>query len=185
MTQATQAATEEVRKAPQPRTRQIALPAVAPADNETIKWIVRDLLATNGPRTHMLTDSHGRNHNFTFASASAEVEIPMVMASKLVGNDGFEVRNQRGEVMRIINSLDDVRNNLAPDECVAKFDELTQDALIARANVIRTEHGILPLFSKKDAKDDIISFLLEVSFGSNQGDESFGDDDFEEEESVG
>lgn len=138
-----------------PMRRQETLP------EDKIMYRVRDLLATAGPRTHEFLDRRGVRQKFTFKDDTDYVDVPMSIATKVIGNEGFEVLNQRGMVLRAVRSADTGQQKgiiLAHDEIVAKYDELTTDALIERA----VAAGFKPE-GDDTTRDQLIDFLIETS----------------------
>lgn len=114
---------------------------------------VRDTLATRGMRAHELVDSAGKKKVFTFLDSTTPVEVPTDMAIELIKIEGFAVsKTPDGEPLRPAgretNGL-----ALASDEIVAKFHELTHDALLHRCNSLDAN------FNKNTSKNTMIAFL--------------------------
>lgn len=160
MSQAAAVKSDDTIKPTTPAVRNVAVPLAPQAPEDAILYKVRDLLAYNGPRVHELPDSRGIVRKYAFANSESFVEIPMPIAAKLIGNDGFQVLNERGHEMRV-QKLEGEGNNkgviLAYDEVVAKYDELTLDALKAR---VERAGGKIQQGARKD---DLVSFLIEAS----------------------
>lgn len=150
-------------------TRYVPVSTGKAQPEDSLMWKVRDLLATAGPRTHLLNDRHNTPQRYTFPDDQTYVDAPMstVMRNKLVENDGFEVRNQNGAVMRAVRSVDHAGQKgivLAHDELVVKYEELITDALVTRA----AKAGFVPVKDQDITRDDLINFLIERSIlGAN------------------
>lgn len=170
-------ATEPV-KAPTSRTIAVK-PKELPPEMATM-YKVRDKLATHGPRVHELVDARGMIQKLVFPSSDVFIDVPMPLAAKLIGNDGFQVLNERDHEMRVQKIEMEGANTgvfLSYDEIVAKYEELTHEALLTRA----TKAG--GKFTGKNKKEEIISYLIEVSLdGADRIAQAEGDEDFDLEE---
>lgn len=145
---------------PAPAVRNVAVAPPKPTKEDGIMYKVRDLLAYVAPRVHELLDGRDIPRKFTFPNAETFIDMPMSMAAKLIGNEGFQVLNERGHEMRVQKIEGSGPNNgvlLAYDEVVAKYSELTVEALQER---VKAAGGTIKLGAKKD---DLISFLIEAS----------------------
>jgi len=102
----------------------------------------------------------GRIVSYGF-EANKGTEMLEAHARKFVPNDSFEVTDDTGRIVTasipVLKGFSADRESiLEDDECVAKFDELTVDALYERAAPLPGGEKI-----KKNAKkDDLIDFLL-------------------------
>lgn len=119
---------------------------------------VRDLNAIDAPRTHDLTDQDGRVTAYTFHPRQ-HTAVPLTVATRwLVGNNGFEVLGPDGQVLKLVQQPQDAAGGrglvLRPDQVIASLDELTQDALIARAAAKGGK------FTKASGKKAVVEFLL-------------------------
>lgn len=120
---------------------------------------VFDLTATEagGPRTHeIVVDKRRVSYKF---SVNAPIEMPESHARKFLPIESFAVCDM--DEARIFPTVplnkgvvDKIA--LADNECVARLEELTIDALVARANVLPGGERI----SKNYGKDEVITFLL-------------------------
>ena len=151
---------DEPLKPQPPAMRNVAVPIAPPSAEDTIMYKVRDLLAYNGARVHELLDSRGITRKYAFANSDTFIEIPMPIAARLIGNEGFQVLNERGHEMRV-QKIEGQGNNkgviLAYDEVVAKYDELTVESLKSR---VERAGGKIQQGARKD---DLVSFLIEAS----------------------
>jgi hypothetical protein len=159
--------------APKPRGA-VALPPSAKTPEDTVIFKVRDVLATNGPRTHELLDSRGIVHKYVFPNDRDSIDIPMSMAASLIGNEGFIVQNQEGRELRAVRRETQGANRgviLSFDETVAKYEELTQDALLARCKKLKLS------VNKSTPKPELISVLMEASLILEEQDAASDDSD--------
>lgn len=162
--------------------RHVAVRASAPTPEDSVMYQVRDLLATNGARVHELVDRRGLKQRYTFKDDQQYVQIPMSQASRLIGNDGFEVLNNRGLQLRVVKGVTGQAKGvtLSHDEVVAKYDELTTDALVARATVL----GFLPEDGQEVTRDVLIDFLIERSILEAEGTEVVGKKKADDEDAI-
>lgn len=115
----------------------------------------------NQKRMHNLEDV-----NYIFEPGKA-TPVPMAVAVKyLVGNPGFQVHDADGNIIREVRSEEATLPGSAPvalkaDECIARYEELTANALRDRAEKIAgfDESGA-------DKKEDIIAFLVAKAAGA-------------------
>lgn len=114
---------------------------------------VKDTLATRGPRSHELVDSAGKKRIFTFVDSETPVEVPTDMAIELIKIDGFAVsKTIDGEPLRPAGR-ETSGLALAPDETVAKYSELTREALLHRCNALGAN------FNLQTNKNTLVAFL--------------------------
>lgn len=134
---------------------------------------VQDRMATEGPRTHTLLDSKGKTHIFTFPDHGAQLAIPsdVVTSSRLIQNDGFIVRKEKDGVELKARAQNEEQAVLQADECVARFDELTQKALLQRC----LNRGAN--FHIHTTKDTMITYLMGATVDDLDDDEDGFDDD--------
>lgn len=178
MTQAAQK-NEDLIRNPAPTVRAVAVPKPKAEPEMSIMYRVRDKLAYAGPRTHELYDSRGILQKFTFKDDQTWIEMAMPLAAKLIPIDGFEVQNERGYVMRAEQITPDSAKQgviLAFDEVVAKYDELTRDALQYRANKLGGS------FKGNSPKEEMISFLIEKALTGSTLPDLDAEEDLEIEE---
>lgn len=116
---------------------------------------VVDLTATQGPRRHEIVQD-GRSHVYVFESADQPVAMPRAHALTLVGNAGFAVHEPSGQRLHTRPAAAGPLV-LRPDEVVARLEELTVDALLARAQALAGGGR----FKRAGARrDDLIAFLI-------------------------
>lgn len=117
---------------------------------------------------HSATEEYPvRSHDLLIGGHVKTVEfkygIPTVLdfavGAKFMGKDGFTVTDTDGlDVDMPAVATDNVSAQLAKDECVAKFSELSFSALKLRA--AQQVDGEVFLEAEEDAREDIISFLI-------------------------
>lgn len=130
---------------------------------------VTDVLATAGPRTHTLLDAKGRSHIYTFADSREQRPVPseIVISSRLIQNDGFIVRKVKDGAVLKPRYENEETAVLQADETVARYDELSHQALLTRCkNRGRTA------YNKATKRDEMITFLM----GAEDSDDN---DDYE------
>jgi len=130
---------------------------------------VRDLNAPVGVKrvhtivTEMRDGEVYSTHNYPLGS-DEPVTMPMEHALKLLHDPAFEVKNAAGERLKPVKKRDPHdRAELTEDETVAQWDELSQQALYARAKVyagseglkVNTEKVVLIAFLKAAAKRNV------------------------------
>lgn len=124
-------------------------------------YLVRDMNAKGKPRTHEVPLGDGSFRSFTFPDESTGLPIPIAAAIKLARIPGFEVKNRDGIVItgQQIEEEDATGDfvTLSADQTIAKFSELTQDALLLRA-IDCGEPG--RVFKKNSSRDSLIEFLI-------------------------
>lgn len=132
---------------------------------------VSDILADRAgvSRTHTLLDATGAAHDFTFV-AGQRTAVPFGMAFGLVANPGFAVYDDKSG-RRI--KADPARSAMAkldlkPDETVANLEELTREALLARARRLPGGETLAP----GTAKHDVVLFVMA---GGVQAERDIGD----------
>lgn len=129
--------------------------AIPPVQLDTEKGLqVFDRLATNGARTHDLADGNGVIAQYKFPDAQTACLVPMSAAIKLVGVDGFDVVDDEGNVWKADKERKE-EFTMKSDETVAKYHELTAQALKERAQQIN-----LPPQVVNGRKEDIIIHLV-------------------------
>lgn len=138
------------------QTKTTAPAANSPEEAKVFKWKVVDTLATRGARTHEFI-VNGKSKLFTFPDQVTPVEVDMDIALRFLQVDTFAVFDHTGK--EIVNKAvagdnDEDSQYLQVDECVAKYTELTHEALLFRA---KQAGGA---FNKSSAKDDLISYLI-------------------------
>lgn len=142
-----------------------------------------DLLATKGNRVHEFLEN-GRLIKKNFPDNQTQVEITMDTALKLAGNDGFLVRDPDGNEIKADTGVTVGSGpKLDIDECIARFDELTRDALLERAKEAGGQ------FNTKSTKGDVIEFLIEATHGEEAlkeyaESEILDDDDYEDDDEL-
>lgn len=120
---------------------------------------VRDNLAYAGPRTHDLVDSVGKMIRVTFESPDDEKALATDVAVRLISIDGFHVsREAGGPALRPVK-LESVQRGLNPDETIAKYTELSNEALLHRSRVRGAE------FKVGATRNEMIAFLMGGSIG--------------------
>lgn len=138
--------------------------------DEEVMYMVRDLNAKSGERVHELMDPRTKRVSpYRFQNQWDGVQVPMAIALGLVGNPGFDVKDAKGRTLQPSRTDGNDNNSgviLRAHEVIATMDELTHEALIARANVITAKMGE-GKFTKAVKKEEVISFLL-VNNGSSE-----------------
>lgn len=124
-------------------------------------FMVRDLLATQGSRTHELVDYEDStvSKRFNFAGKDVPIKVPFKFAMCLLGKEGFELTNSKGEIIRPRKDQKDTVGQevtLAVNEVIAKLDELTADALAER---------VIKVGGTKGKKEEMIAFLIASNGG--------------------
>lgn len=119
---------------------------------------VKDLNAVTDARRHDLMDADGKITAYDFMPGRY-TEVPLALATRwLVGNIGFEVKGPDGQILKLVAQPQDAAGGrgmvLRPDQVIASLDELTQDALIARAAAKGGK------FTKASGKKAVVEFLL-------------------------
>ena len=129
----------------------------------TDTFLVLDKLATTltGPRIHSYVGQDGEEHDILF-KPKERAEVPRAFAMKLAAIDSFDVQDKAGREVKITaQSKTLAAVTLAPDELIARYDELTDKALYVR---VREIAGVEP----KDAdRDEMIVWLIENGRSSN------------------
>lgn len=137
--------------------------------NDTVKpaaasddFQARDLNTDLGPRTHTFAEAgpDGQDLDITFPKGRKWAPVPRAVGMKLAAIEGFEVRDADGRpiVIRPDTKQKTATIHLAPDEVIARLDELTTPALARR--VQETTKFAPP----KDAKrEDMIAVLLKAT----------------------
>lgn len=136
------------------------MPAAATLPEATDQYRVRDRNAVGGPRTHEPVP--GKTY-----SLSAEGEgtlMPAEHALVFTRDKAFEVFNEKGQLVpsmpsgAIANTISEAGGiKLAPGDTVAKFAELTQEALYARAASVPGGERL----RKNTGRAKLITFLME------------------------
>ena len=119
---------------------------------------VKDLNALTDARRHDLIEPDGSVKAYEFMPGRYTA-VPLTVATRyLVGNSGFEVKGPDGQILKLVQQPQDAAGGrglvLRPDQVIASLDELTQDALIARAAVLGGK------FTKASGKKAVVEFLI-------------------------
>ena len=135
-------------------------PETPPMKGNGSTLMVKDLTATadNPSRTHELIIG-GRIEKFIFAYGEYLV-LPFNTAIRFSQNPGFVVEHKDGRSFEAPPSDVDERSEtpkieLADDEVIARFDELTKPALVLRAQLLPGGEDI----TDRIGKGDVIEFL--------------------------
>lgn len=155
-------------------------------------WGVLDTLATKGPRIHMPVA--GQTYEL---KSNAFTEMPASHAAKFLSDPSFLVVDETGTRQNSLPRSQSAQAGqapglrLGPGETIASLDELTAQALLARA--VRLPGG--EKFTAKTKRDTLQRFLLDAqtsgtaraSGGSAAPEEPAGDliADDEDEEAAG
>jgi hypothetical protein len=130
---------------------------------QTVECDVFDLTSNAGapPRIHELPLGNGKYRTFTFVDRYQPVRMPYETAKALIGNDGFDVQDMNGNILKPLpkHRQSGVRELLIT-ECVANFEELTHESLVARAALAGKK------FTKTSAKKTIVDFLVAKNIGA-------------------
>ena len=131
----------------------------------------RDLNALVKPRTHVFPSEMVGGHedlSVVFEPGKWH-EVPRAVAMRLASIDGFDVRDAKDRTLKIAPTTTRTLTavTLASDETIAKFDELSDQALRARVVRIVGAESIGKL-----TRDDFVSILVEASGkpASDEGD---------------
>lgn len=139
-----------------PPAHQAQVPA--PATDAPAQFLAYDECATTQPRTHEMIVK-GRKVLYTFQDYNTPVQVPLEVAVRLAGIDGFRVTDAAGNPFKIAK-----RNNepvvLQPGEIIATYAELTYEALTNRTKMAG---GII---TGKPKAEELIAYLM------SQGDKS-------------
>lgn len=115
-------------------------------------FLAYDELALHAPRPHEFM-VNGRKQLFVFKDYSTAVEVPMDVAVRLAGIEGFRVTDKAGNEFKIAQ-----HNNepvvLKPGELIATYDELSYTALTNRA---KRAGGVI---TGKPKQEELIAFLM-------------------------
>lgn len=123
---------------------------------------VTDSTATPGypTRTHEII-VNGNNVQYEFQHGKS-CEMPYAHGMKFLGIESFEVKHRDGTRIPTLPNVAERANGqqppkLRPDEVIAKFDELSEEALIRRSNAIPGGER----FTGQSDRDALIGFLLD------------------------
>ncbi len=113
------------------------------------------------PRIHEYLADNGRKH-FYAMSYAARCEMPFAHAMRFLREKTFLVTDKAGNQIEPIRAPSDGHHGhaiayLADDEVISRLDELTQGALIKRANSLPGGSK----FKANASKSDCIAFILE------------------------
>lgn len=122
----------------------------------------KDLNALVKARTHTFpAEMVGGSEDVDFVFAPGKwVEVPRPVAMRLAQIDGFEVRDAKDRTLKIAPTTTRTLAavTLASDETIARFDELSDQALRVRVEKIVGRESM----GKLD-RDDFIAILVEAS----------------------
>lgn len=134
---------------------------MAEKETKSTDWGVIDLNAqpNDPPRYHDCV-VEGKIYSYGFKARTATA-MPEAHARKFVPNETFEVFDENGRRIRPVTSAlkgytGERESLLEEDECVAKFDELVQEALYERAAPLPGGEKL----TKRTPKADLITFLI-------------------------
>lgn len=128
-------------------------------DEKSKALLVNDLSVneTSGPRTHVIVVG-GQEIEVKFELGKQTI-LPFEQGAKFMGKEGFVVREVDGNELKIpAVPSDSVAAQIGPDECVAKYDELTFNALKVRA--AQKQDGEIFLEAEQEDRDSVIAFLI-------------------------
>lgn len=112
-----------------------------------------------GQRTHELINPETqRVQRFKFEPGKA-TDCPRWAAMRFAAIDGFDVRDGDDNQFRVNAEDQEPLRALAPDETIARFEELTQDALLARCLALDAKCG----FNKAAKKGEMVAFLIKTA----------------------
>ncbi len=125
-------------------------------EKEEVTYLVRDMNAKTFKRTHELRNQKTNQIvPVEFHMLPDAMVLPESLALPLIPIEGFEVRTMEGQVLRSRKGSEQSKQyQLRPDECVARFSELTVDGL----HRVCTDEGVP--FKASDTRADIIRKLL-------------------------
>lgn len=122
----------------------------------------RDNNAIIKPRTHTFpAEMVGAHEDLSLVFEPGKwVEVPRAVAMRLASIEGFDVRDAKERALKIAPTTTRTLAavTLASDETIAKFDELSDQALRARVVRIVGAESIAKL-----TRDDFVSILVEAS----------------------
>ncbi len=102
---------------------------------------------------------NGSTTTITFTHGEPTI-LPFAQAAKFRNLEGFTVKKADGsDLPETAVASDSVSSMIGPDECVAKFSELTFEALKLRAAKEKDGEVFLDVKESEDARLDIITFL--------------------------
>ncbi len=120
------------------------------------QYLVYDMNARQGPRRHDMTDGA-----FYELHASKGTPVPERHALLFLRDGAFRVIDATGKELASVAHLANERDGsreLAKDETIARYAELTHEALLARAVLRPGATGL----SRKTPKDDLVAFLTDA-----------------------
>lgn len=120
-------------------------------------FMVIDKLATaiTGPRIHSYLGPDGDEVDIVF-KPKTRTPVPRAFAMKLAAIDSFDVQDRAGREVKITAQSQTLAAvTLAPDELIARYDELTDKALYARVTAVA---GMEP---KGADREEMIVYLVE------------------------
>lgn len=124
---------------------------------------VIDTLAVAAPRTHGIItafDREGKPATIKNYDLTAHTPVPMPLdhAMQFLKDAAFVVTNEKGEVLKPLDvSAEKVTHVQLPEGCIiAKYEELTREALVLRAKVLPNSAHIHPIKTKVA---EVIEFL--------------------------
>lgn len=124
----------------------------APQVEEEPKLYVYDLTAESGARTHDLVDRNGVVTPYNFPDSRTPRAVPWSAGFRLVGVDGFKVYDAEGNLLES-NKERDEKVTLKSTETIARYDELTFNALADRAKALKAPKELT-------SKEEIIKWLV-------------------------
>ena len=118
---------------------------------------VFDRNAVEGPREHDHIDAAGKIKRYVFNRPDEGVELPKDEALRFLGKDGFDVMDGDTPVLPTPQSQPGLTNvSIADGQCIAWFQELTQEALYRRAVQILPS-GILQDETSREALIELLT----------------------------
>lgn len=109
-------------------------------------------------RTHeIILNGEVKSIKFQYGEPTS---LPFEEAAKFQKSEGFIVTNDDGDVMVKPSDVPPaVMHTMKTNECVARFDELTKDALYIRAVMLPGGE----MFKGNSSKDELIAFLVDAN----------------------
>ena len=134
----------------------IATPAPQQIHSDDVVFFVKDLTATQSKRRHIMLDENKAEVPFEFNNAFTALLVPYRYAIRFAAIEGFDVRDSNNRQIRAVQTRQQTGFKLQADEVIAKLNELTQGALVRRANAAGGK------FNKNHKVAELIAFLVSM-----------------------
>jgi hypothetical protein len=135
------------------------LNAAAGKDSDDILY-VRDKLSVHGTRVHQFSNGTPNLINVSFSGSDDWKQVPRDYALSLISIDGFEVAKNPGGTPIRAEVKKDISVDIASDEVIARFTELTRESLLNRATGVlgnKAPKG-MATFTKQQLVDILLKY---------------------------